>query len=115
MKITELKKILKEVVKEVIQDELRGVLLEIIKSQNKPIIVTQPVNDLYEVKSQPLIEQQITETKPTFDVRNKYMNILNETKGFTEKDENPTFQPSGGTNLGVGEVDMEQIMGLMKK
>ena len=49
MKITELKKIIKESVREAIQEELKEILLEAVKSpkqiiENKPVEVNNPVN-----------------------------------------------------------------------
>ena len=49
MKITELKKIVKQSVKEAIQEELKDILLEAVRSpkqivENKPVEVNNPVN-----------------------------------------------------------------------
>ena len=117
MKLTELKKVLKETVREVIQEELKDILLEAVKT---PKVITQP----------PIMESftpsvpSPTPTTPIMssqDKRNAYKNILGETgaqftsanvpQSFTPK---PGFDTSNGT-LPSGEVDMTMIAGLMKK
>ena len=114
MKLTELKKILKETVREVIQEELKDILLEAVKS---PKVVTQtPIMESFT----PTISQPspTTPIMSSQDKRDAYKNILGETaKGFTSNDAQ-TFRPNPGmdmTNgsLPTGNVGMDQIMNLM--
>lgn len=123
MKTEALKKIIKEAVREAIQEELKEVLLEAVKAPKA--VVTQP------------IQESITSTTPApvtqkpkhslIEQRQKYMDVLGETGlnmnsshagGFGNKPFNPkgagdTTSPSG--QLPDGEVDMNQIMGLMTR
>lgn len=115
MKVEELKKILKEVVKEVIQSELKEILLESIRS-SKQLPITESNNQKVETLPRPQKQQIITNSVNPVDIRNKYLDILNETQAFNVKgngDVEQKFVPRGGGELGVGEVDMDQIMGLM--
>jgi len=115
MKVEELKKILREVVKEVIQSELKEILLESIRSSKQTTIAEQ--------KQQFIPKETIANTKvstnnvvDTIGIRNKYLEVLNETQAFQTKGNGEIeqkFVPRGGGELGVGEVDMDQIMGLM--
>ena len=120
MKTEALKKIIKEAVREAIQEELKEVLLEAIKApkavvqENKNITSTTP----------PPVSQPTLNLK---EQRQKYMDIIGETglnmnsshaQGFGNKPFNPTgnidtTSPNGG--LPAGEVNMDQIMGLMTK
>jgi len=123
MKTEALKKIIKQAVREAIQEELKEVLLEAVKAPKA--VVTQP------------IQESITSTTPApvtqtpkhnlAEQRQKYMDVLGETKislnsshagGFGNKPFNP--QGAGDTTsangaLPGGEVNMDQIMGLMTK
>jgi hypothetical protein len=120
MKLDALKKIIKETVKEAIQEELKEVLLEAVRS---PKIDTT-------LQSKPIQENRtITSTTPSpvsqVDRRQSYMDIIGETginmksgdaQGFGNKPFNPqgagdTTSPNGA--LPGGEVNMDQIMGLM--
>ena len=120
MKLDALKKIIKETVKEAIQEELKEVLLEAVRS---PKIDTT-------ASSKPIQENRtITSTTPPpvsqINRRQSYMDIIGETginmksgdaQGFGNKPFNPqgvgdTTSPNGA--LPGGEVNMDQIMGLM--
>ena len=121
MKTTLLKKLIKEAVKEAIQEELKEVLLEAVKA---------PKQTLYENK----IGTPTTNiTPPTIsnnpahslaDKKKAYMDVLGETalnlnsshasnfnKPFNPQGTIDTTSPNG--SLPVGEVNMDQIMGLM--
>ena len=114
MKLTELKKILKETVREVIQEELKDILLEAVKT---PKVITQP----------PIMESftpsvpSPTPTTPIMssqDKRNAYKNILGETAAGFNTNNAQSFKPNPGmdvTNgaLPEGNVGMDQIMNLM--
>ena len=113
MKITELKKIVKQSVKEAIQEELKDILLEAVKSPKQviPQQVTQP--------KEPLT------TKSKQEIRENYMNVLNGMMPGPDGKISATTQDMplqvGGTvdttspngSLPAGNVSMDQIMGLM--
>jgi hypothetical protein len=110
MKSVEFKKIIKEAVREVIQEELKDILLEAVKT---PKTV---VRESYSSTTNPIQPSQPAFT-PNIDLRSKYADILGETAlSFTSNDVQP-FRPQVSDpingNLGVGEVDMNQIMGLL--
>ena len=110
MKSVEFKKIIKEAVREVIQEELKDILLEAVKT---PKTV---VRESYSSTINPIQPSQPAFT-PNVDLRSKYADILGETAlSFTSNDVQP-FRPQVSDpingNLGVGEVDMNQIMGLL--
>lgn len=117
MKLGELKKIIKETVKEAIQEELRGVLLEIIKSQNNQ---PQIVERLITTGENPQITtSKITQKLPTnideirSNMRGKYASILEQTTPFNAVEETQKFIPRGNGELGAGDLDEEQIMSLL--
>ncbi len=113
MKANELKKMIKEAVKEAIQDELKEILLEAVKAPKHIVTESKVPNPTPQLDSNP-------SPKSKMDVRQGYMDILDETAlSFTSKDVkkfNPqgvgdTTSPNG--SLPEGEVGMDQIMGLM--
>ena len=111
MKSADFKKMIKEAVREVIQEELKDILLEAIKT---PKTV---VRESYAPTTNPIQPSQPTFTPPTMDLRSKYVDVLGETAlSFTSNDVQP-FRPQVSDpingNLGVGEVDMSQIMSLL--
>jgi hypothetical protein len=111
MKSADFKKMIKEAVREVIQEELKDILLEAIKT---PKTV---VRESYAPTTNPIQPSQPTFTPPTMDLRSKYADVLGETAlSFTSNDVQP-FRPQVSDpingNLGVGEVDMSQIMSLL--
>ena len=111
MKSADFKRIIKEAVREVIQEELKDILLEAIKT---PKTV---VRESYSPTTNPIQPNQPTFTPPIMDLRSKYADVLGETAlSFTSNDVQP-FRPQVSDpingNLGVGEVDMSQIMGLL--
>ena len=74
MKITHLKKLIKEAVKEAIQEELKEVLLEAIKTPK-----TQPINENISINT---IPPNPSFESPTTNVRQNYSDIMNETAKF---------------------------------
>jgi hypothetical protein len=114
MKLTELKKVLKETVREVIQEELKDILLEAVKT---PKVVTQtPVMESY--------NPSIPSPSPTTPVmssqekRDAYKNILGETAAGFNTNNVQSFRPNPGMDvangtLPDGNVGMDQIMNLM--
>lgn len=102
MKQNALKSLIKQAVKEAIQEELKEILLEAVKSPKQTVV-----------------EQKIVEG-PAMDVKEKraaYQNILGDMQAqFTSQDVPKPFNPVGGLpggDLPEGEVNMNQIMGLM--
>lgn len=114
MKTSELKQIIKESVKEVIQDELKHVLLEIIKIQSSVIskVPVQEVNNFGETpkKSSLPSKQPINNT---MGVREKYMEAINES--LFHNDEAPMeFRPNmSSADLGNGEISDAQMNKLL--
>jgi len=114
MKLTELKKVLKETVREVIQEELKDILLEAVKT---PKIVTQtPVMESYNPSSPP--PSPTTPVMSSQDKRDAYKNILGETAASFNTNNAQTFRPNPGMDvangaLPDGNVGMDQIMNLM--
>ena len=123
MKTEALKKIIKEAVREAIQEELKEVLLEAVKAPKA--VVTQPIQESITSTTHAPVTQ--TPKHSLVEQRQTYMDILGETginmksgdaQGFGNKPFNPqgqgdTTSPSGA--LPGGEVNMDQIMGLMTK
>lgn len=112
MKASEFKKLIKEAVKEVIQEELKEILLEAVRAPK------QQLRESYTPLNVP--NPSPTYTEPTFNARDKYRDILGETAlSFTTRDIQPAFNPQGADplsgNLPGGEVNMDQIMNLLKK
>ena len=122
MKANELKKMIKEAVKEAIQDELKDILLEAIKAPKQVVnennLGTPTTNIAAPTNSTPPVSLS--------DKRQSYLDIIGETglnmksgdaQGFGNKPFNPqgvgdTTSPNG--KLPDGEVNMNQIMNLMK-
>ena len=121
MKTEALKKIIKEAVREAIQEELKEVLLEAVKA---PKAVVQENPTITSTTPAPVTQ---TPKKSLSEQRQSYLDIIGETglnmnsshaQGFGNKPFNPTgnidtTSPNGA--LPSGEVNMDQIMGLMTK
>lgn len=113
MKTTELKKMIKGAVKEAIQEELKDILLEAVRSP-KATITSSP---------SPVMESQVA-APPQMSAaerRAAYESVLTSTgnQTFTSQDAQ-SFRPNPGMDtangsLPPGEVNMNQIMGLMGK
>ena len=102
MKVTELKKVLKETVREVIQEELKDILLEAVKSQN----------------STPIVENKVVQpTQPNLEAQKAARaSIMQTMMGGNPLTTQNTFNPQGtmpGGDLPAGNVGLDQIMGLM--
>tara|TARA_R110001592_G_scaffold7161_6_gene40347 strand:- start:2465 stop:2812 length:348 start_codon:yes stop_codon:yes gene_type:complete len=115
MKTSALKLIIKEAVKEAIQEELKEILLEAVKT---PRVITQaPITENINAPS-PIIPQ--SPTMSSQDKRDAYKNILGDTAASFTSNNAQSFQPQAGMDtangtLPAGEVDMNQILGLMNK
>ena len=114
MKLTELKKVLKETVREVIQEELKDILLEAVKT---PKVVTQaPVMESF--KPSIPTPSPTTPVMSAQDKRDAYKNILGETAASFNTNNAQTFRPNPGMDMAngalpEGNVGMDQIMNLM--
>ena len=118
MKVELLKKIIKETVREAIQEELKDMLFESFKSQRTggPALTPPPV--------QPKMPQA-AQAAPPVDrqaLREQYRNVLGETaQTFNTSQVGQPLQvtstdtTSANSQLPVGEVSMDQIMGIMNK
>lgn len=110
MKVTGLKKIIKDAVREVIQEELKDILLEAVRAP-KQQIVQEHIMPQVDISSKP--------NEVTMDMRQKYMGILDDmAMSFNSQDAQPKFNPSPNVDpingsLPTGEVGMDQIMSLM--
>ena len=131
MDIKTLKKIIKETVKEAIQEELKDVLLEAVRSPKVPVAVGG-----YGVPNQTITEtvMHAAPAAPTINAREKYASLLNgmmESRngnlnlsstdamsfGASQEYRPPaTINTAGeGSSLPPGEVNLNQIMGLINK
>ena len=123
MKTEALKRIIKEAVREAIQEELKEVLLEAVKAPKA--VVSQPIQESITSTTPAPVTQ--TPKKSLKEQRQAYMDIIGETEikmnsshtpGFGNKPFNPTGNidtTSANGQLPEGEVNMNQIMGLMTK
>jgi len=119
MKASVLKNIVKEAVKEAIQEELKDVLLEAVRAPKQVVNETKlPTPAISSPTPSP-------STVSLADQRKKYMDVIGETAlsfdsthapGFGNQPFNPQGSidtTSEGGSLPAGEVNMDQIMGLM--
>jgi len=106
MKQNTLKSLIKQAVKEAIQEELKEILLEAVKAPKQAV-------------TENLQPQKIVEgpSMSSNEKRAAYQNILGDMQAqFTSQDVPKPFNPQGGApglDLPAGEVNMDQIMGLM--
>ena len=107
MKLNELRKVIREEVKAAIQEELKDILLEAVK--------TPKTN----------ISENISSSKPQVDTQSQQMARQSIMSQMMASKGNPTlttnnvnnFNPQGtmpGGDLPQGDVNLDQIMGLMK-
>ena len=119
------KKLIKEAVKEAIQEELKEILLEAVRA---------PKTIVQESYVQPVQTLAGNSTAPTINARDKYKELLggmmesrngnismtsNDAMGFGAQ---PGYRPPAtvntagqGSALPAGEVNLDQIMGLINK
>ena len=114
MKPTEFKTIIKAAVKEAIHEELKDIILEAVRTPKATPIGISGTGTVTE------------SVIPAPEKRQRYMDILNETAGMTPGMDTISmtsanvFKPMAvntaaeGSSLPPGEVDMSQIMGLLK-
>lgn len=114
MKVEKLKEIIKETVKEAIQEELKGILLEAVKTPKSANVVSSPIMKEVSIPTP-------TPTQPVMSLEEKrslYEQAMGETMSSFNSSHAQTFVPSGGDtvngNLGTGNVSMDQISNLLK-
>ena len=108
MKQDALKKIIKQAVREAIQEEIKDILLEAVRAPKQTVVESVQ-------SSQPTITEGLSMSSQ--EKRAAYQNILGDMQTqFTTQDVPKPFNPQGGMpggDLPAGEVNMNQIMGLM--
>ena len=108
MKQNALKNLIKEAVKEAIQEELKEILLEAVRAPKQTVVEN--------IQPQKTVEGPVMSSK---EKRAAYQNILGDMQAnFTTQDVAKPFNPQGtmpGGDLPQGELNMDQIMGLMNK
>lgn len=123
MKSTELKKLIKESVREAISEELKDILLEVVKSKTSTTSTTsQPIQKIKPTEE--FNPPSLTESEK----RQKYQEIISgmargqDTLSFNSKQSQNMggeFKPSGNIDtvngkLPEGELNMNQIMNFIK-
>ena len=107
MKTNVLKTLIKEAVREAIQEELKDILLEAVKSPKQSVIES--------IQPQKTVEESSISLK---EKKAAYQNILGDMQTqLTSQNVPKPFTPQGampGGDLPSGELDMSQIMNLMK-
>ena len=131
MKLSQLKTIVKEAVKEAIQEEMKDILMEAVRSPkatvyensmgvpNTDVAAPSPMN--------PVMQTSLPETDRV-KLKENMMNVLNGmlpgNDGTINANSSMVSQPlqvtstdtmSANSSLPSGEVNMDQIMGLMNK
>lgn len=122
MDVKGLKKLIKETVKEAIQEELKDILLEAVRAPKAPIqeSYAPPVQHTPVAASPNTREKYSSLLNGMMESRNGNLN-LNSTNamsfGATQEYRPPaTANTAGeGSSLPAGEVNLNQIMGLMNK
>ena len=127
MKLSQLKTIVKEAVKEAIQEEMKDILLEAVRVPKTTVYENRmgtPTTDVVAPSStNPIMQSSLPETDKAA-LRENMMNVLdsmrpgangtlNATTGNTPLQVTSTDTMNG--SLPQGEVNMDQIMGLMNK
>jgi len=108
MKQNALKSLIKQAVREAIQEELKDILLEAVKSPKQTVV------EHIQPSPQKVVEGPSMSSN---EKRAAYQNILGDMQAqFTSQNVPQPFNPQGampGSDLPSGEVNMDQIMGLM--
>ena len=106
MKQDALKKLIKQAVKEAIQEEIKDILLEAVRAPKQTVVEN--------IQPQKVIEGPVMSST---EKRAAYQNILGDMQSnFTTQNVSQPFNPQGvmpGADLPAGELNMDQIMGLM--
>ena len=112
MKLSQLKTIVKEAVKEAIQEEMKEILIEAVRAPKQIVheTVSSPKTSLPETDKVTLRENMMNVLD---GMRPGANGTLNATTGNTPLQVTSTDTMNG--SLPQGEVNMDQIMGLMNK
>ena len=106
MKQNALKSLIKQAVKEAIQEEIKDILLEAVRSPKQTVVE--------QVQPQKIVEGP---SMSSSEKRAAYQNIMGDMQAqFTSQNVPQPFNPQGtmpGGDLPQGELNMDQIMGLM--
>lgn len=106
MKQSALKSLIKQAVKEAIQEEIKDILLEAVRAPKQTVVE--------QVQPQTVVEGPAMNSQ---EKRAAYQNIMGDLQAqFTTQNVPQPFNPQGGApglDLPAGEVNMNQIMGLM--
>ena len=127
MKLSQLKSIVKDAVKEAIQEEMKDILMEAVRSPKQTVyenkIGTSTTDVVPPIPTNPTIQTSLPETDKA-TLRENMMNVLDGMRpganGTLNANTNnvPLQVTSTDTmngSLPQGEVNMDQIMGLMNK
>jgi hypothetical protein len=127
MKLSQLKSIVKDAVKEAIQEEMKDILMEAVRSPKQTVYENRmgtPTTDVAAPSpTNPIMQSTLPETDKVA-LRENMMNVLNGMRpganGTLNANTNsvPLQVTSTDTingSLPQGEVNMDQIMGLMNK
>lgn len=127
MKLSQLKSIVKEAVKEAIQEEMKDILMEAVRSPKQTVYENQmgtPTTNVAAPSStNPVMQSSLPETDK-IKLRENMMGVLNGMRPGANGtlNANTSNIPLQVTNtdtmngsLPQGEVNMDQIMGLMNK
>jgi hypothetical protein len=110
MKLTELRKVIREEVKAAIQEELKDILLEAVRSPKSIVETTTPQKPPNPEVQKAFRDQMMTQMVAA---GNGDMNLTS--KDVTQFQVPPGTNTSGeGSSLPAGNVGLDQIMGLMK-
>ncbi len=106
MKQNALKLLIKQAVREAIQEELKDIILEAVRSPKQNVVEN--------IQPQKIVEGPSMSSN---EKREAYKNIMGDMKAqLTSQNVPKPFNPQGGApgmDLPAGEVNMDQIMGLM--
>jgi len=131
MKLSQLKTIVKEAVKEAIQEEMKDILLEAVRSPKQTVYENRMGTPTTDVAAPSPMNPTMQTPLPENDrvkLKENMMNVLNGmlpgNDGTINANSSMVSQPlqvtstdtmSSNGSLPVGEVNMDQIMGLMNK
>jgi len=127
MKLSQLKTIVKEAVKEAIQEEMKDILLEAVRSPKQTVyenrMGTPTTNVTAPSPMNPMMQSSLPETDKA-TLRENMMNVLDGMRPGNDGTLNAntsnvplqvTSTDTMNGSLPQGEVNMDQIMGLMNK
>lgn len=122
MKAGDFKKMIKEAVREVFQEEMREILIEAVKSPKVPI-ATGGYGSVTEARTTAGTSTLSEASRQAFRdmVGGNFSAKGQDTFTFNTNNTQPAYTPppistiGEGTSLPMGEVNLDQIMGLMNK